>query len=155
MSMPGSPSRSGAPSRQTSRPSSPTRMGANKRKVPGPLILSKSKERSLDPLRALPTDISQRIFGMLSIGDLARCARVCKKWSKSQTLNYGKHLSFSLFLFCTGIFEGMVSNMAHIVWFQQYRKDNFHDEDLPSGKWTRRESKQNWVCCEIVYFCHS
>ena len=153
MSMPGSPSRSGAPSRQTSRPSSPTRMGANKRKVPGPLILSKSKERSLDPLRALPTDISQRIFGMLSIGDLARCARVCKKWSKSQTLNYGKHLSFCPF-YSVMVFSSYIFNMAHIVWFQQYRKDNFHDEDLPSGKWTRRESKQNWVSCNIVYSRH-
>lgn len=31
------------------------------------------------------------------------------------------------------------------VWFQHYRKENFHDETLPPGKWTRRESKQNWV----------
>lgn len=32
-----------------------------------------------------------------------------------------------------------------LVWFQHYRKENFHDESLPPGKWTRRESKQNWV----------
>jgi hypothetical protein len=32
-----------------------------------------------------------------------------------------------------------------LVWFQQYRKENFHDDTLPPGKWTRRESKQNWV----------
>ena len=30
------------------------------------------------------------------------------------------------------------------VWFQHYRKDNFHDESLPPGKWSKRESKQNW-----------
>ncbi|KAK0506388.1 hypothetical protein EDD18DRAFT_1123131 [Armillaria luteobubalina] len=30
------------------------------------------------------------------------------------------------------------------VWFQHYRKENFHDESLPPGKWTKRESKQNW-----------
>jgi len=30
------------------------------------------------------------------------------------------------------------------VWFQHYRKENFHDETLPPGKWTKRESKQNW-----------
>ena len=30
------------------------------------------------------------------------------------------------------------------VWFQHYRKENFHDESLPPGKWTERESKQNW-----------
>ena len=31
------------------------------------------------------------------------------------------------------------------VWFQHYRKENFHDESLPQGKWTKRESKQSWV----------
>jgi hypothetical protein len=31
-----------------------------------------------------------------------------------------------------------------LVWFQHYRKENFHDESLPPGKWTKRESKQNW-----------
>ena len=30
------------------------------------------------------------------------------------------------------------------VWFQHYRKDNFHDESLPPGKWSKRESKQSW-----------
>ncbi|KIJ45224.1 hypothetical protein M422DRAFT_30078 [Sphaerobolus stellatus SS14] len=110
-SLPGSPARS----RPSSRPPSPTK-GASKRPVPGPLLLSASS--SADPLRVFPTELSQRIFGMLSIRDLARCSRVCKKWNKSQSLNY--------------------------VWFQQYRKENFHDEALPPGKWTRRESKQNW-----------
>jgi len=33
------------------------------------------------------------------------------------------------------------------VWFQHYRRENFHDDSLPPGKWTKRESKQNWVCC--------
>ncbi|KAH8112068.1 hypothetical protein DFH11DRAFT_1609500 [Phellopilus nigrolimitatus] len=117
-SAPGTPALSGAPSRQSSRPSSPTRMGASKRRAPGPLLISTPKGTSSDPLRAFPTDVSQRIFRNLSIRDLARCARVCRKWEKSQSLNY--------------------------VWFQQCRKDNFHDEALPPGKWTRRESKQNW-----------
>ena len=30
------------------------------------------------------------------------------------------------------------------MWFQRYRKDNFHDDTLPAGKWSKRESKQNW-----------
>ncbi|KAF8508489.1 hypothetical protein JB92DRAFT_2952863 [Gautieria morchelliformis] len=110
-SLPGTPSRS----RPTSRPPSPTR-GASKRPVPGPLLLAKSN--STDPLKAFPTELGQRIFGMLGVRDLARCSRVSKKWNRSQTINY--------------------------VWFQQYRKENFHDDTLPPGKWTRRESKQNW-----------
>lgn len=51
------------------------------------------KTVSRDPLRALPTDVSQRIFSQLSIRDLSRCSRVSKKWNKSQTLNYGEHYS--------------------------------------------------------------
>ena len=39
---------------------------------------------------------------------------------------------------------GMLTHLP-IVWFQHYRKENFHDESLPPGKWTKRESKQNWV----------
>lgn len=31
------------------------------------------------------------------------------------------------------------------MWFLHYRKDNFCDDSLPPGKWTKRESKQNWV----------
>ncbi|KAG6840176.1 hypothetical protein C0991_008406 [Blastosporella zonata] len=31
-----------------------------------------------------------------------------------------------------------------IVWFQHYRKENFQDDSLPPGKWTKRESKQDW-----------
>ena len=32
-----------------------------------------------------------------------------------------------------------------LVWFQYYRKEHFHDDSLPPGKWTKRESKQNWA----------
>ncbi|KAF6742078.1 hypothetical protein DFP72DRAFT_996736 [Ephemerocybe angulata] len=95
------------------RPSSPT--GRAHARTIRPLYISVSKK---DPLRAFPTEVSQKIFTRLSISDLAKCSRVSKKWNKSQTLNY--------------------------VWFQHYRKENFHDESLPPGKWTKRESKQNW-----------
>ncbi|KAG8688993.1 hypothetical protein FRC08_011159 [Ceratobasidium sp. 394] len=74
--------------------------------------------RHTDPVRAFPTEIGQKIFGQLGARDLANCARVCSRWKRSQTLNY--------------------------VWFQHYRRDNFQDDSLPNGKWTRRESKQDW-----------
>ncbi|ETW78293.1 hypothetical protein HETIRDRAFT_241805, partial [Heterobasidion irregulare TC 32-1] len=106
-----------ARSRPSSRPPSPTR-GAAARPLPRPLHLSARKSPA-DPLRAFPTEISQQIFRHLAIRDLAACSRVSKKWHKSQTLNY--------------------------VWFQHYRKENFHDESLPQGKWTKRESKQSWI----------
>ena len=89
MSLPTSPTRT--------RPSSPVK-GASSRPVRGPLILSSNRG---DPLKALPTDLSQKIFLRLSIKDLANCALVSKKWSSSQTLNYGKFLSHRLSLMIT------------------------------------------------------
>ena len=91
VSLPGSP---GSKSRPTSRPSSrstsPTR--ASNRPLRGALHLtpaSTSQRVSTDPLKALPTEISQKIFRQLGVKDLANCARVSRKWQKSQTLNYG------------------------------------------------------------------
>ncbi|KAH9836730.1 uncharacterized protein C8Q71DRAFT_759395 [Rhodofomes roseus] len=102
-------------SRAPSRPSSPAPRSAARRPFH---IASSSTGLPSDPLRAFPTDVSQRVFSQLSVKELARCSRVSKKWNRSQTLNY--------------------------VWFQHYRKENFHDDSLPPGKWTKRESKQNW-----------
>jgi len=88
--------------------------GASSRPLPGPLHITSRR----DLLKVLPTEINQRIFSYLPIRDLARCALVSRKWNRSQTINY--------------------------VWFQLYRRENFHDDSLPPGKWTKRESKQNW-----------
>jgi len=112
LSLPGTPVRSRAPSRPSSRPVSPSRRGPT---CSGNGLSSKGLS---DPLKAFPTQVSQNIFRWLGISELATCARVSRKWNKSQTLNY--------------------------IWFQHYRKENFHDDSLPPGKWTRRESKQNW-----------
>lgn len=40
--------------------------------------------------------------------------------------------------------SGLDADPFPLVWFQQYRRDNFHDDTLPPGKWSKRESKQNW-----------
>ncbi|PFH50706.1 hypothetical protein AMATHDRAFT_60470 [Amanita thiersii Skay4041] len=105
-------STSGSP--YPTRPSSPSRGSFSSRYVRG---LQQVASRR-DPLRLLPTEICQRVFAHLSLSDLANCALVCKKWARSQTINY--------------------------VWFQHYRKENFIDTSLPPGKWTKRESRQNW-----------
>ncbi|KDQ17618.1 hypothetical protein BOTBODRAFT_29794 [Botryobasidium botryosum FD-172 SS1] len=110
-------------SRASSQPPSPPSYNlpaSTRSRGPHPLTgVSRVKSTSsTDPLKVLPTEINQRIFGLLTLRDLATCSRVNRKWKKSQTLNY--------------------------VWFQQYRKENFQDTSLPPGKWTRRESKQDW-----------
>jgi len=114
-STPGTPSYS----RPATRPGSPS-FGSPSRS--SNLSRSSKRRSRTDPLRTLPTETSQRIFSLLAIKDLAACARVSKKWSTSQSINY--------------------------VWFRHYRKENFNDTSLPPGKWTKRESKQNW---RIVY----
>lgn len=120
-----------------SRPQSPSLAGAPRSRLA-------SKGSSKDPLRIFPTELNQVIFGRLSIRDLARCARVSKKWSKSQSINYGG---------CNGHLTTCIdADMRRLVWFQHYRKENFQDDSLPPGKWTKRESKENWVC---FYWCAS
>src|SRR6266702_1088304 len=131
-SLPGTPPRS----RPSTRPPSPSRGGLAR--LPRGHLLTTSAKQSTDPLRAFPTEISQRIFGLLGIHDLARCARVSRKWRKSQTLNYG------MFRCCAVYISAVTASLA-LVWFQHYRKENFYDTSLPQGKWTKRESKQNWV----------
>jgi len=131
ISLPASPSHT--------RPSSPVR-GASSRLIKGPLILSSNRR---DPLKAFPTELSQKFFWLLPIKELAKCALVCKKWCQSQTLNYGK--SFE----CPTHFSFI---KLESVWFRHYRQENFHDDSLPPGKWTKRESKQNWVGLYLSQF---
>jgi len=33
-------------------------------------------------------ELRQRIFGLLSVCDLAQCSSVSRKWNRSQTINY-------------------------------------------------------------------
>ena len=91
VSLPGTPARSRAGSRPSSRPGSRA-TSPSKRAVRSALHMSTpgAGRSATDPLKAFPTEVSQRIFGQLSNKDLARCALVSRKWSKSQTINYGK-----------------------------------------------------------------
>lgn len=114
-SSPGTPARSRASSRPASRPGSPTPRSHLRE---GLAPLTSTRSRSTDPLRAFSTQISQRIFRWLDVSDLAACSGVSRKWNKSQTLNY--------------------------MWFLQCRKESFLEDALPPGKWTRRESRENW-----------
>ncbi|EMD41520.1 hypothetical protein CERSUDRAFT_110071 [Gelatoporia subvermispora B] len=119
VSIAGTPAHSRPSSRPSSRPHSPGPRSPRLR--PQGHSAAQSKALPSDPLKAFPTEISQRIFALLSDRDLARCARVSRKWARSQTLNY--------------------------VWFIRWRQDAFGEEalaDVLSGKWTKRESKQNW-----------
>ena len=84
VSVPGTPHHSHTQSRATT----PTR-GLSSRSIQGTTGLPNSRRSSKDPLRLLPTELLQRVFGYLSVSELANCALVSRKWSKSQTINYG------------------------------------------------------------------
>ncbi|TIA94460.1 hypothetical protein E3P81_00049 [Wallemia ichthyophaga] len=73
-----------------------------------------------DPMKIFTHDISTNIFRRLSQQDLKQCHRVCKRWRRSQVINY--------------------------IWFEIYRQRFFDGESTQSlqGKWTRRESRQDW-----------
>lgn len=47
-------------------------------------------------VRMLPSSIMLRVFLQLDIKSLARCDRVCKRWRKSQTLNYSEYRTCSV-----------------------------------------------------------
>ena len=95
----GTPTRSNAPT----RPSSPTSDGFPLRSTPARSPLHATSPQSGDPLKALPTELSQHIFRYLSITDLAKCALVSRKWNRSQTLNYGASTSPRLILAVFGL----------------------------------------------------
>ncbi|TIA91059.1 hypothetical protein E3P99_01219 [Wallemia hederae] len=73
-----------------------------------------------DPMKVFTHDISTNIFRRLSQQDLKQCHRVSRRWRKSQVINY--------------------------IWFEIYRQRFFDGETTSSlqGKWTRRESRQDW-----------
>lgn len=86
------------------RPATPVG-GRGGTKLPGILggkskdpVSSLARQRVVDEadklaqLRTLPTHLAVRIFLMIDIRSLARCDRVCKRWHKSSTLNYGEQL---------------------------------------------------------------
>jgi len=105
-----------AQSRASSRSTSPTR--ANKRRE------LKEKEKGLDPLRRLPGELSQKIFGSLDIHSLLNCGRVSKRWRKSQTINWCWYVHYQRKSFT-------------------YFDDDWYGEKLPS--WTKKESKTAWA----------
>ena len=69
---------------------------------------------------------------LLTLRSVLECARNGVRVNLSITVNFALSL------------VGVIADIW-TVWFRRYRKENFHDESLPLGKWSRRESKQNWV----------
>ncbi|GAA5870087.1 hypothetical protein JCM1840_003577 [Sporobolomyces johnsonii] len=94
--LPSAPS-SAASTPSVSRSSSPSRKGKGGAGKPR---RDKAKERAkaeanknpFDPLIRFPGQVNGRIFGELGVNDLLACGLVCKRWRRSQTMNYTWYL---------------------------------------------------------------
>ncbi|BGP10218.1 hypothetical protein JCM10049v2_006101 [Rhodotorula toruloides] len=94
----------------SSRSASPTRAGAGKRRGgAGKPRRDKTKEREkaeamrnpLDPFLRFPNVVLGRILGELNANDLLAVGLVCKRWRRSQTLNYTWYLLLQSFTYVT------------------------------------------------------
>nr|ODN88730.1 hypothetical protein L203_02744 [Cryptococcus depauperatus CBS 7841] len=112
--------------------------------------------KSRDPLRAMPTHLTVRVFLMLDIPSLARCDRVCKRWHKSSTLNYVWFLqNRALVLPRISTSENVGGKTRkvddEIEFFDPYDKSprlsSLSPAPIPSStqpQWTKMESKRDW-----------
>ncbi|GEM10464.1 F-box domain, cyclin-like domain containing protein [Rhodotorula toruloides] len=93
----------------SSRSASPTRVGAGskRRGGAGKPRRDKTKEREkaeamknpLDPFLRFPNVVVGRILGELNANDLLAVGLVCKRWRRSQTLNYTWYLLLQSFTY--------------------------------------------------------
>ncbi|KAK0560041.1 hypothetical protein OC844_004015 [Tilletia horrida] len=77
--------------RNASRPSSPPpalRVDGSPTKAASRSRAAAKIKSKTDPLRTLPSEVSQRIFLQLSIPSLLSCSAVSKRWRRSATLNF-------------------------------------------------------------------
>jgi hypothetical protein len=78
-----------------------------------------------------------RVFLQLDIKSLARCDRVCKRWRKSQTLNYSKHslprysssyISTHSFFFCISLVPS--HPVVHLAPTQERPRRQLHQSPI-------------------------
>ncbi|GAA6024407.1 hypothetical protein JCM11491_003543 [Sporobolomyces phaffii] len=125
-----------------SRSSSPNRSGSGsgggkKGGGAGKPRRDKTKERQkaeqnknpLDPINRFPGQVNGRIFGELLATDLLACGLVCKRWRRSQTLNYTWYLL-----------------LQDLTWHSpEERTATTYAEADGLPKWRASDAKQDWA----------
>lgn len=132
---PSSPSSSVASTPAGSRSSSPSRSG-RKGGGAGKPRRDKTKERQkaeanknpLDPINRFPGEVNGRIFGELMAPDLLACGLVCKRWRRSQTLNYTWYLL-----------------LQSLTWTSPEERKATYAESTGLPKWRPNEAKEDWA----------
>ncbi|KAL9935105.1 hypothetical protein V8E36_006181 [Tilletia maclaganii] len=146
--------------RSVSRPSSPAPNGSTGRADESPTKGSSlthtsvssgaSSKSKTDPLRSLPSEVSQRIFLRLGIPTLIQCSAVSRRWRRSATLN-----------FCWFKYSQAFDPMEHADSFLTIpppsalpsragsasgggSSNGNSAEASSAATWTRRESRTDW-----------
>lgn len=137
------PTAPGTPA-ELSRPTSPNAPGhapklrsnlsfAGERPVRVKAVKSKT-----DPLRSLPKNVSQRIFLSLRTRDLLSLSAVCRRYSKSQTLNYCWYRQV------LSQFDSQDAGSNSSYNSPAMTPNPSSSSSTAGAHWTRRESRTNW-----------
>ncbi|KAK4050775.1 hypothetical protein OIV83_003196 [Microbotryomycetes sp. JL201] len=132
-STPASTASTPAGSRSSSRASSPSRKGKSGAGKPR---RDKTKEREkaeanknpLDPLVRFPGEVTGRILGELGMHDLLACGLVCKRWRRSQTLNYTWYLL-----------------LQSLTYVEPSKRRTAYSETNGLPTWLKSEAKEDWA----------
>ncbi|BGP57150.1 hypothetical protein JCM8202_005412 [Rhodotorula sphaerocarpa] len=130
----------------SSRSASPSRAGGGKRKGgAGKPRRDKAKEREkadqmrnpIDPFLRFPGEVLGRVLGELDVRDLQSVGLVCKRWRRSQTLNYTWFLLLESYTF---------ENPAD-------RRRKYADSNgVPT--WRKGDAQQDWAQRFANVFAH-
>ncbi|GAA5856691.1 hypothetical protein JCM8547_005932 [Rhodosporidiobolus lusitaniae] len=125
-----------ASSPASSRSTSPTRAGNKRKGGAGKPRRDKAKEREkaeamknpLDPFLRFPGEVLGRVLGDLGAEDLLRLGLVCKRWRRSQTLNYTWYL--------------LLQSLTYVS--PEERKQRYAEtKGIPT--WRPSEAKEDWA----------
>lgn len=117
-----------------SRSSSPSRnkkgggAGKPRRDKTKEKMKAESNKNPFDPINRFPGEVNGRIFGELMADDLLACGLVCKRWRRSQTLNYTWYLL-----------------LQALTWTEPQDRKASYAESNGLPKWRASDAKEDWA----------
>ncbi|GAA5859728.1 hypothetical protein JCM5353_008322 [Sporobolomyces roseus] len=116
-------SRSSSPSRNKKGGAGKPRRDKTKEKMK-----AESNKNPFDPINRFPGEVNGRIFGELMADDLLACGLVCKRWRRSQTLNYTWYLL-----------------LQALTWTEPQDRKASYAESNGLPKWRASDAKEDWA----------
>lgn len=126
-------SRSSSPSRAAAAASGGSRKGGGgagkpRRDKTKERLKAEANKNPLDPINRFPGQVNGRIFGELLAPDLLACGLVCKRWRRSQTLNYTWYLL-----------------LQSLTWTSPEERKATYAESNGLPQWRPNEAKEDWA----------